>query len=193
MARINLLPWRDALRKERQQEFFAAIGAFIALTLCAWGAIHLFNTQRIDYQQSRNGIIETEIVKLDAKIEEIQRFEKEKQRLKARINAVEQLQGNRPLIVRLFDEMVTSLPEGVSLNSVTQKGKSITIIGVAQSNARVSSFMRKLEDSAWLGDPQLDVIEAKDEQGQRISNFTMRFNQVIPKGSGEDNGEEEDA
>ena len=192
MARINLLPWRDALRTERQQQFFATIGAFIVLTLCVWGAIHFFNTQRIDYQQSRNGIIEAEIVKLDAKIEEIKRLEKEKERLKARINAIEQLQGNRPLIVHLFDEMVTSLPEGVSLKAVTQKGKAITIIGVAQSNARVSSFMRKLEDSAWLGDPQLDVIEAKDEQGQRISNFTMRFNQVIPKG-GEDDGEEEDA
>ena len=190
MARINLLPWRDALRKELQQEFFATTGTFIVLTLCVWGVIHLFNAQRIDYQQSRNSRIDAETVKLDEKIEKIKRLEKEKQRLKARINAIEQLQGNRPLIVRLFDELVTSLPEGVSVVTVKQAGVAITIVGVAQSNARVSSFMRKLEDSAWLGDPQLDVIETKDDQGQRISNFTMRFNQVVPKTPGE---EEEDA
>lgn len=192
MAKINLLPWREELRKERQQEFYATVGFFIVLTLCAWGTVHFYNTQRIDYQQSRNDILDTEIVKLDKKIEEIQRLEKEKQRLKARIEAIEQLQGNRPLIVRLFDEMVTSLPEGVSLVSVTQKGKAVTINGVAQSNARVSSFMRKLEESDWLGDPQLQIIEAKDDQGQRVSNFTMRFNQVIP-GASEDGEEEDDA
>ena len=190
MAKINLLPWREELRKERQQEFYATVGFFVVLTLCAWGAVHFYNTQRIDYQQSRNDILDTEIVKLDKKIEEIKRLEKEKQRLKARIEAIEQLQGNRPLIVRLFDEMVTSLPEGVSLVSVTQKGKAVTINGVAQSNARVSSFMRNLEESDWLGDPQLQIIEAKDDQGQRVSNFTMRFNQVIPTASGE---EEDDA
>jgi len=190
MAKINLLPWREELRKELQQQFYVTIGMFVVLTLTVWGAIHFVNTQRIDYQLSRNNILDTEIVKLDKKIEEIQRLEKEKQRLKARIEAIEQLQGNRPLIVRLFDEMVTSLPDGVSLISVSQKGKSVTINGVAQSNARVSSFMRKLEESDWLGNPQLDVIEAKDDQGQRVSNFTMRFTQVIPSASGE---EEDDA
>ena len=193
MAKINLLPWREEQRKELQQQFYATVGAFVALTLCIWGAIHFVNTQRIDHQLSRNNILDTEIVKLDKKIEEIKRLEKEKQRLKARIEAIEQLQGNRPLIVRLFDEMVTSLPEGVSLISVTQKGKKVTINGVAQSNARVSSFMRKLEESDWLGDPQLDVIEAKDDQGQRVSNFTMRFTQVIPGASDEEGEEEEDA
>ncbi len=192
MAKINLLPWREARRKELQQEFYTTVGIFVVLTLCVWGAVHFYNTQRIDYQQSRNAILDTEIVKLDKKIEEIKRLEKEKQRLKARIEAIEQLQGNRPLIVRLFDEMVTSLPDGVSLVSVTQKGKAVTINGVAQSNARVSSFMRKLEESDWLGDPQLQIIEAKDDQGQRVSNFTMRFTQVIP-GASEEGEEEDDA
>ena len=186
MAKINLLPWREELRKELQQQFYATVGMFVVLTLCVWGAVHFFNTQRIDYQLSRNTTLDAEIVKLDKKIEEIQRLEKEKQRLKARIEAIEQLQGNRPLIVRLFDELVTSLPEGVSLKSVTQKGKTVTINGVAQSNARVSSFMRKLEASNWLADPQLDVIEATDTQGQRVSNFTMRFNQVVAKAAGEE-------
>ncbi len=192
MAKINLLPWRDELRKELQKQFFTTVGAFVVLTLCAWGAIHFINTQRIEYQQTRNQFLNEQIAHLDKKIKEIERLEKEKQRLKARIDAIEQLQGNRPLIVRLFDELVTSLPEGVSIVTVKQAGKAITISGVAQSNARVSSFMRKLEDSDWLSDPQLDVIQAKDEQGQRLSNFTMRFNQVMPKGTGEEE-EEEDA
>ncbi len=191
MAKINLLPWREALRKELQQQFYSTIGAFVVLTLCVWGVYHFYNTLRIDYQESRNQFLSVEIVKLDKKIEEIKRLEKEKERLKARIEAIEQLQGNRPLIVRLFDELVTSLPEGVSLVSVKQSGKAITISGVAQSNARVSSFMRKLQDSDWLDDPQLDVIQAKNDKGQRVSNFTMRFKQVIPKASGED--EEDDA
>jgi len=190
MARINLLPWREALRKERQQEFYTITGAFVVLTLCIWGVTHFYNTQRIEYQQTRNHFLTTQIEHLDKKIAEIERIEKEKQRLKARIEAIEQLQGNRPLIVHLFDEMVTSLPEGVSIVSVTQKGKAITISGFAQSNARVSSFMRKLEASDWLGDPQLEVIQAESAEGQRLSKFTMRFNQVIPGISGE---EEDDA
>lgn len=180
MAKINLLPWREELRKERQQTFYTTMGLFAVLTLCLWGAIHFVNTSRIDYQQVRNEFLNVEIVKLEKKIEEIKRLEKEKERLKARIDAIERLQGNRPLIVHLFDEMVTSLPEGVSIKSVKQKGPAITISGVAQSNARVSSFMRKLKASKWLGNPQLDVIQAQNEQGQRVSNFTMRFNQVIP-------------
>jgi len=191
MAKINLLPWRDELRKELQKQFFTTVGAFVVLTLCTWGAIHFINTQRIEYQQTRNQFLNEQITHLDKKIKEIERLEKEKQRLKARIDAIEQLQGNRPLIVRLFDELVTSLPEGVSIVTVKQAGKAITISGVAQSNARVSSFMRKLESSDWLTDPQLDVIQAKDEEGQRLSNFTMRFNQVIPKAPGAE--EEEDA
>ncbi len=191
MAKINLLPWREALRKERQQQFYSTMGVFVVLTLCVWGVYHFYNTLRVDYQESRNLFLNVEITKLDKKIKEIKRIEKEKERLKARIEAIEQLQGNRPLIVRLFDELVTSLPEGVSLVSVKQKDKTITISGVAQSNARVSSFMRKLQDSDWLGDPQLDVIQAKDDKGQRVSKFTMRFDQVIPKASGED--EEDDA
>ena len=87
---------------------------------------------------------------------------------------------------------MTSLPDGVSIATVKQAGKAITISGVAQSNARVSSFMRKLESSEWLTDPQLDVIQAKDEEGQRLSNFTMRFNQDIKKAPGEEE-EEDDA
>lgn len=189
MAKINLLPWREALRKELQQQFYVAMGGFVVLVLGICVAIHLANVQRITYQQSRNGLIESEIFKLDKKLEEIKLLDKEKQKLKARIESIERLQGNRPLIVRLFDEIVTSLPEGVSLTSITQKGPAITINGVAESNARVSSLMKKLDASEWLEKIVLDVIEAKDDSEKNASHFTftLRFNQVI---LGEEGGDE---
>ncbi|MFQ5659376.1 MAG: PilN domain-containing protein [Gammaproteobacteria bacterium] len=189
MARINLLPWREALRNEKQQEFFIMLGVFAAITAGILGAIHFYNTQLIEHQQLRNNFLTEQTKLLEKKIVEIKELEKEKQRLLDRMRAIEQLQGNRPLIVRFFDELISSLPEGVSVTSITQKGQSVTIVGEAQSNARVSSFMRKLDASKWLKDPQLDIIQAKNESGTRISNFTLRFTQVIPKAS----DEEEDA
>ncbi|HSR63724.1 MAG TPA: PilN domain-containing protein [Gammaproteobacteria bacterium] len=180
MARINLLPWREELRKEREKEFYTMLASAAVLALALWGGVHYYHTLLIDQQNARNAFLEEEITKLDKKIEEIQELEKEKERLLARMRAIEQLQGNRPLIVRLFDELVTSLPDGVSLTQVSQKDNKITIDGVAESNARVSSFMRNLESSDWLKDPELEIIQAKDEQGQRISNFKLQFSQVIP-------------
>ncbi|MBM2829577.1 MAG: hypothetical protein HW411_367 [Gammaproteobacteria bacterium] len=186
MAKINLLPWREELRKERQQQFFITVGLAAAVAVGIWGVFHFYHTQLIDYQQTRNKYLEEQIVLLDKKIAEIEQLEKEKERLLARMRAIEQLQSNRPLIVRMFDEMVKNLPDGVSLTQVTQKGGTITINGVAQSNARVSSFMRNLEGSEWLKDPQLDIIQAKDEEGQRISNFTLRFSQKVPSTASEE-------
>lgn len=189
MARINLLPWRDELRKQKQQEFITLLGIFAVVAAVIVGLVHVYNTQLIDQQLSRNSYLEGEIAKLDKKIKEISELEKEKQRLLDRMRAIEQLQGNRPLIVRFFDELVNSLPEGVSVKKLSQQGTNITIEGVAQSNARVSSFMRNLESSEWLANPQLDIIQATDESGTRFSNFILRFAQVIPKAEGEE-GEE---
>ena len=186
MARINLLPWREERRKQQQIEFFVILGVAAAITLLIWGAIHFYYTQRIDYQNMRNQFLETQIARLDEKIKEIEDLEREKERLLARMRAIEQLQTNRPLIVRLFDELVNSLPEGVSVTKVDQQGKNITINGVAQSNARVSSFMRNLESSEWLESPKLDIIQAETAEGLRISNFTLRFNQVVPQAEGEE-------
>ncbi len=186
MAKINLLPWRDERRKEQKTEFAIMLGICAVVALLVWGVIHFYHNLLIEYQQNRNQYITSQIELLDKKIEEIKRLEKEKQRLLARMRAIELLQGNRPLIVRLFDELVRSLPEGVSVNKVSQKKTKITIEGVAQSNARVSSFMRNLESSEWLKDPELDIIQAKDNKGQRISNFTLRFSQVVPLGEDEE-------
>lgn len=186
MAKINLLPWREDLRKQKQQEFVTLIGIFVVIAAAIVGLIHMYNSQLIDRQMSRNRFMEDKIAFLDKKIEEISQLEKEKQRLLDRMRAIEQLQGNRPLIVRFFDELVNSLPEGVSVLKLSQQGTNVTIEGVAQSNARVSSFMRNLEASKWLVNPKLDIIQATDESGTRVSNFTMRFAQVIPKAEGEE-------
>lgn len=185
MARINLLPWREELRKQRQTEFFVILGAAVVGALLIWGGVHYFYSQKIDFQNDRNARLQDEIVKLDQRIKEIEELEREKARLLARMRAIEQLQTNRPLIVRLFDELVNSLPEGVSVTSVQQSSSNITINGVAQSNARVSSFMRNLESSEWLGNPKLDIIQAETAEGTRVSNFTLRFNQKTPKADGE--------
>lgn len=181
MARINLLPWREGLRKEKQQEFFAMLGLVAIVAALVWGMIHLYHSQRIDAQQERNEFMKNQIALLDKKIQKIQELEKDKQRLLDRMRAIEQLQSNRPLIVHFFDELINSLPEGVSVTQVTQNGHNITINGEAQSNARVSSFMRNLEASKWLKNPKLDIIQAVNASGVRISQFTLRFQQVVPK------------
>lgn len=181
MAKINLLPWREALRKQKMQEFGGLMAAFAVLAGIVVGALHLHFNSRIDYHNFRNAYLDDQIKLLDKKIQEIQRLEREKERLIARMRAIEQLQRNRPLIVRFFDELISSLPEGVSVLRVQQNGESIVINGEAQSNARVSSFMRNLESSKWLRGPKLDIIQSKNAAGQRISAFTLRFTQVIPK------------
>ena len=153
-----------------------------------FGLVHWYHAELIDYHENRNTFIENETVLLDKKIKEIEELEKAKQRLLDRMLAIEQLQGNRPLIVRFFDELITSLPEGVSVNSIVQSGNNITITGAAQSYARVASFMRDLQASKWLADPKLDVIQGTAAEGLRISSFTLRFVQVIPKSSEEGAG-----
>ena len=186
MSKINLLPWREALRKEKQQEFFVMLGIVAVFALAVWGVIHFYYNQKIEYQQFRNQYVTDQTALLDKKIKEIEELEREKQRLLDRMRAIEQLQGNRPLIVRFFDELIGSLPDGVSVKSISQKGQNITIVGEAQSNARVSSFMRNLESSEWLASPELDIIQATNASGVRISGFTLRFIQVIPKSEDEE-------
>ena len=180
MAKINLLPWREELRRQKQKEYLTIVGICAVLTLAAWGAIHWHFQERIDYQTSRNSFIQDENKKLDKKIEEIKKLEREKDRLLARMKAIETLQTSRPIIVHIFDELVTSLPEGVFLREISQVGKNITIRGAAQSNARVSNYMRNVEKSDWLKDPSLDIIQSASEDGRRIANFVLKFKQTSP-------------
>ncbi len=178
MARINLLPWREERRRELKQQFFAATGVAAGATLALVAAVHALYVNHIDYQGTRNSYLETEIKRVDKIITEIKDLEQQKQRLIDRMRAIETLQTSRPVIVHLFDEIVDALPDGISLTEVSQSNTQVTIKGVSESNARVSNFMRNIESSNWLKDPRLDIIETKLEDGRRINNFTLVFQQV---------------
>jgi len=182
MAHINLLPWRLELRKERQRQFaVTAIGSVVLMGLIVL-LVHINIARSIDVQQSRNDYLKGQIAEVEKQIKEIRDIEAEKQRLLDRMNIIQRLQRNRPEIVHLFDEIARCVPEGVYLTSTKQTGTSLVINGVAQSNARVSAFMRNLETSEWLTNPQLDVIQSKGKDQDRSSTFTLRVTQVSKVG-----------
>lgn len=173
MAHINLLPWREELRKERKVRFFTVSGIAAVVAAGVVVAVHLFFVQLIAYQNDRNQFLEGQIKLLDKKIKEIKNLEKERERLLARMRGIEQLQTSRPIIVHIFDQFVQTLPDGVYLTEISQKGKSFTVKGVAQSNARVSNFMRNLDASKWLTGAHLEVIETKQMDKRRLADFTL--------------------
>jgi len=182
MAHINLLPWREELRKERQRQFLTVLGLSVILMALIILAAHLRIDGMIDNQQSRNRYLQGEIKKVEQQIKEINRLEKEKKRLLARMDIIQQLQRNRPEVVHLFDEMARIIPDGIHLTQLTQKGKTIVLNGIAQSNARVSAFMRNIEASDWLADPQLEIIQKKGKgkasESDSARNFVMKLTQV---------------
>jgi type IV pilus assembly protein PilN len=180
MARINLLPWRETIRKQKQRQFGFLVAGAIITTLLAGVLVHLQVEGMIEYQQARNAFLKKEIKVLDGKIREIEALEKTKQRLLARMRVIQHLQQSRPLIVHLFDELVETIPEGVFLTDVTQKGNRVTIKGRAESNARVSAYMRNIEKSKWLGVPALHIVENKTKTGTGLSHFTLGVAQVDP-------------
>jgi type IV pilus assembly protein PilN len=182
MPRINLLPWREELRTRRRNQFFfglaggaAAAGAVILASNLIMGGI-------IDNQKERNELLKTEIAALDKKIEEILSLEQSKDRLLARMAIIEQLQRSRPEIVHVFDELVKTLPDGVYLTSVKQTGKRLELRGNAESNTRVSAFMRNIDQSKWLTQPDLEVVEVK-EAGSGRGRARGRNN--VPQEKGE--------
>lgn len=185
MARINLLPWRAELRKQQQKEFFLAISLAILATLAVLFFVHGHISSLIDYQNRRNEFLQSEIASLDQKIKEIQDLETKKKRLLAKMDVIQQLQSSRPESVHLFDELTRTMPEGVYLTDLMQTDKNLTVNGIAQSNARVSAYMRNLESSAWLKEPLLNIIESKAENKEakkdRGSKFTLQVRQSSDK------------
>ncbi len=180
MARINLLPWRDELRKEQRKQFtFIAAGSAV-LMLMVILYVHLYIGGLISNQNSRNKYLQQQISDVESKIKQIEDLEKQKQQLLARMKVIEQLQQNRPAVVHLFESLAKAVPDGLYLTSVKQSGTSLTIEGVAQSNARVSSFMRSLDHSRWFENPVLDVIQAQ-EKGDRARTFVLRVTQASKK------------
>ncbi len=178
MARINLLPWREELRNARQKQFaFVAAGAAIFAVLVAV-YVHIHISGMIDDQNQRNSFLKEQIRIVDQQIKEIQELEKTKANLLARMKVIQQLQRSRPQIVYLFDDMVKTLPEGVYLTKITQKGSALTMEGFAQSNARVSAYMRNVDDSDWLQNPRLEIIQTTEKDERREASFKLHVSQT---------------
>lgn len=176
MPRINLLPWREAERKRRRQEFiFASVGALLAAGVLTLAVNWQFDSA-ISNQNERNQVLKNEIATLDKEITEILGLEQQKQRLLARMQVIEQLQRSRPEVVHLFDQLVRTVPDGVYLTAVKQTGKRVQLNGVAQSSTRVSSYMRNIDASEWMADPALEVVETKGSSAAG-AQFTLYANQ----------------
>jgi type IV pilus assembly protein PilN len=181
MPRINLLPWREGQRKERKLAFLVALGvAALAAGVAAFAAYLLYGSM-IEGQQQRNDRLRGQIKMLDKQIEEINDLESQKQKFIARMEIIEKLQRSRPEIVHVFDEIVRTLPEGVYLTSVHQNGMRLKFEGVAQSSTRVSSFMRNIDGSQWLRNPELEVVQTTKGSGIG-SSFTLTADQVTAAG-----------
>lgn len=179
MPRINLIPWREAERKRKRQEFgVGAVGSVIFAGLIAL-VINWQMQSAIDYQNERNQLLKNEIAQLDKQITEILDLEQQKQRLLARMQVIEQLERSRPEIVHVFDQLVRTLPDGIYLTSVKQTERRIQLKGIAQSSTRVASYMRNIDTSEWLTDPSLDILETKGANDAG-SEFTLNVVQENP-------------
>jgi type IV pilus assembly protein PilN len=183
MPRINLLPWRDAERKRKRQEFAAGVlgAAFIALLV---GLIANWRFEAaIDSQNERNQLLKETIAEVDKQIAEVLDLEQQEQRLLARMDVIEQLQRSRPEVVRLFDQIVRIVPDGVYLTALNQGGTQIKMKGMAQSSTRVAAFMRNIEGSEWLADPALENLENKNTAVDAGSEFSLSAKQTGATGA----------
>lgn len=187
MARINLLPWREQRRKQREKEFFAMLGAAAGAAILSFLGLMLFFSGQIDGQLARNSYLEGEITQLDEKIKEIEKLDKTREQLLSRKKAIEELQADRARMVHLFDELVRTVPDGVHLKSVKQAGEILTLEGLAESNTRVSTYMRSLDASQWLENPDLGIVEAKaadkEKDARNRYSFILRITLSKPQGA----------
>ena len=180
MARINLLPWREERRELIKQQFLVVLGGVAVLgALLILLAMTIVNSAISD-QEARNNYMQGQITKINKEVAEISDLEKRRQQLLDRMTIIQDLQGTRPLIVRVFDEMVRTLPDGLFYTSVSRKEKRIDVEGIAESNNRVSSLMRKLDGSPWFADPNLTAVSAASAYGDQASSFKLSFQISAP-------------
>lgn len=181
MARINLLPWREQLREERRQRFVVTL---VGVLVVAAGTVFLgdqYLSGAIEQQNARNDFVRKEIAVLDARIKEISELKTRRQQLLERMKIIQDLQGNRPIIGRVFDQLVRTLPDGIYFTSVKMTGKKIAIVGAAESNNRVSNLMRNLDGSDWLQAPNLTQVKATTAGALDQANvFQLTVEQTQP-------------
>ena len=184
MTRINLLPWRETYRREKNNEFYVVLGLCMAIAAGIGFGGYKFAEGKVDFQEERNARLNSEIALLQAELKEIEALEETKNNLLARMEIIQQLQGQRPQIVHTFQEIATRLPEGVYLTSMKQVGeKQLVLEGRAESNARVSALMRRMDRSDYFTQPRLEVIEADKADG--ISTFRLSVVQERPNNDAE--------
>ena len=184
MAHINLLPWREARRQERQQQFYVAL---VVGLLFALGVLYMatsFANGLIAEQNSRNTYLQQEIAQLDKIIKEIQDLEKARERLVARMQVIQELQRSRPKVVKVFDSLVRTVPEGIHLENVNRQGDVLTLQGVAQTNARVSVFMNQLDGDVEFNESKLRVVERTSTRDDAIRKFTLNVDESKPAKDG---------
>lgn len=186
MARINLLPWRDARREERKKQYLTTLGlvALFAAALLFLGD-RIVNGQ-IENQRARNNYLTQNIRELDKQVEEIKDLQRRRNQLIDRMRVIQQLQGNRPIIVRVLDQLVRTVPDGVFYTRVSSRQQQLSILGVAESNNRVSSLMRRLDASDWLKDPNLDAVRAAPAYGDQANNFDLKVMVDLPTNNNEE-------
>ncbi len=186
MAQINLLPWREERRQELKKQFLISLvfvlatGAGLVLL-----ADRIVNGQ-IDNQNARNQYLTENIKVLDKQVAEIRDLQKRRNQLLDRMRVIQELQGNRPIIVRVLDQLVRTVPDGVFYTNLSTKGKTISISGIAESNNRVSSLMRRLDASDWLANPNLDKVRAAPQYGDQATTFNLTVKLQLPKTGDED-------
>ena len=190
MARINLLPWREVHRQEKKKEFISIlVGIFILAGLIAYLWVSSAQSS-INDQRARNRLLQTEISALEEQVSEIQELKNRREELLNRMRVIQDLEGTRPVIVRVFDEMVRAIPDGVFLNAMSREGEVISLGGIAESNNRVSSFMRNLDESNWFAAPNLNAVTAAPEYDEQANSFNMTVRISAPSDKSDDEGDE---
>ncbi len=180
MAQINLLPWREERRQELKKEFIVTV----VLVLALGGGLVLLGDRivngQIEEQKARNSYLTENIKELDKQVKELKNLKKRRNQLIDRMRVIQELQGNRPIIVRVLDQLVRTVPDGVFYTSISTKSKKISVSGIAESNNRVSSLMRRLDGSDWLANPNLDKVTAAPEFGDQANRFNLSVKVQAP-------------
>lgn len=183
MAHINLLPWRERLREERKREFFTILVGVVIISAGILFLIDRYFNGEIDVQISRNDFVRAEVAILDERVAEINQLRQQKEDIRSRMNVITDLQGTRPVIVRIFDELVNTLPDGVYYESLIRVDNTISIEGIAESYARITELLRRLDDSEWFQESDLDDISAVDTGNNSLSDaftFTLSLSLQLP-------------
>ncbi len=189
MARINLLPWRAERRKQRQKDAMVMLAlSAVAAVVLSFLIIGFYNAQ-IDGQNERNQFLQARIAEVDTQIAEIDELDQKKSKLLARKEVIERLQANRSQMVHLFDSLVRTIPDGVILTSIKQDNETLTLEGRSQSNARVSTYMRNLEGSGWMTNPELSIIEARGTDKGLPYEFKLQVTLANPNAPKDEDGD----